>query len=112
MPMITETLRGDGLVCLQEFEASDAAETRTFRIGERVRFVGWEQDDNIRDNPVLWLIVFDTGDGKRYAAPQNCFASDECWRGLEKYFTARKAKAATPRKKKVVAKSSRGKKAR
>ena len=94
MPMITETLRGDELVCLQDFEASDAADRRTFHIGDRVRFVGWEQDDDIRDNPVLWLIVFDTDDGKRYAAPQNCFASDECWRGLQKFFAARRPRAA------------------
>jgi hypothetical protein len=104
--MITETLRGDELVCLQEFEASDAAGRRTLRIGERVRFVGWEQDDNLRDNPVLWLIVFETDDGKRYAAPQNCFASEECWRGLEKHFRASRSRRAKPVKKKVRSRRS------
>ena len=45
------------------------------------------------------------------AAPQASFATEDCWKGLEKFFAARKPKGVQTKKEKLASRSSRRKKA-
>jgi hypothetical protein len=89
---ILETREGAEIVCIEPFHGSPhgtrpSRETsRAFRIGERVRYAGYYQDENLKDNPVCWMILFDAADGRRYHATQTYFVTVECWEGLKKYF--------------------------
>lgn len=92
MSAINESQAGDELVCLEEFLAppqgsghSPATDHR-FRVGERVRYVSFYRHQNLANNPVCWMVVFDADDGKRYAATQTYFVTAECWQGLEEHF--------------------------
>jgi hypothetical protein len=92
MSVINESQAGDTLVCLEEFTGPpqgvrrSAESNRTFCIGERVRYVSFYRDENLKDNPVCWMVVFDAADGKRYAATQTYFVTEECWEGLKAHF--------------------------
>jgi hypothetical protein len=95
MSVINESQPGDELVCIQEFSASPDGEpfawetSRTFRVGERIRYVSFRQSQKLKDNPVGWMVLFEGGDGKSYAATQTNFVTDECWQGLKKFFARR-----------------------
>ena len=95
MSVIVEAAAGDELVCIEAFSASPQGESfswdtsRTFRVGERVRYAGFYQDQHFQDRPVGWMVTFDATDGKRYAATQTYFVTEECWRGLKKFFARR-----------------------
>ncbi len=60
---------------------------RSFRVGEQVAYVNWYRDEHFRDHPVGWMVVFDAADHKRYAATQSYFVTEECWKGLKRFFT-------------------------
>lgn len=97
------------MVCLAEFTGPpqgvrpSSQTNHTFRIGERVRYVGFFQDPNRPDNPVCWMVVFEGADGKRYAATQTFFVTEDDWERIKRYFARRlmrepKSKRATPQK--------------
>jgi hypothetical protein len=95
MSVIIESQPGDGLICIEAFSGPPQGErpspetNRTFRVGERVRFAGAYRDEHFKDHPVGWMVVFDAADGKRYAATQTYFVTEQCWRGLKKFFAKR-----------------------
>ena len=39
--------------------------------------------------PHAWHVIFQTEDGKRYAATQTYFVTEECWRGIKRYLARR-----------------------
>ncbi len=92
MSVINESQPGDELICLEEFSSPPEGERpsvktlRTFRVGERVRYVTYFQNENLKDNPVCWMVVFQADDGKRYDATQTYFVTKECWENLERHF--------------------------
>jgi len=91
---ILETEPGGELVCIETFSVSPHERVgprsrRQFRVGERVRYITYYQDDNLRDNPAGWMVVFrsdDPGDLNRYASTQTSFVTIDCWETLKKYF--------------------------
>ena len=95
MSIILESRRGDELVCIEGFSASSEGTvpswqaSRTFRVGERVKYVGSALDNNLADGPGGWMALFDAADGQRYAASPSYFVTEECWRGLKTYFAKR-----------------------
>ena len=95
MSVIIESQPGDELICIEEFSGPPQGVTpsretsRTFRVGERIRYVSSFRDDHFKDHPVGWMVVFDAADGKRYAATQTYFVTKECWQGLKKFFAKR-----------------------
>jgi hypothetical protein len=95
MNVIIESQAGDELVCIQEFHASPQGEpfswetSRNIHIGERIRYVSSYRDEHFKDHPVGWMVVFDAADGKRYAATQTYFVTQECWERLKKFFARR-----------------------
>ena len=92
MSVILECLPGDEFVCLAEFHGSPDGEpfswdtSRKFRVGERLRFVAARQHHNLKGQPGGWQVVFDAADGKRYAATQLYFVTQEAWQGIKRYF--------------------------
>src|SRR4051812_23503710 len=97
MSAISETEPGGEMVCILGFSArprdSDheliPGERRTFRVGERVRYLASFSKGTPEDNPTGLMAVFapiDPKDKKCYAATQHYFASLDCWEGLEAYF--------------------------
>src|SRR5262249_56589732 len=87
---------GDELIVIESFQASPEGEgfswesSRRFRVGERVRYLGFLQDQHYKDHPGLgWTVRFEAADGKPYAATQTYFVTEECWRGLKKFFARR-----------------------
>jgi hypothetical protein len=105
MSVILECQPGDEFVCIQEFHASPDGEafswdtSRQFRVGEQLRFRGFRQDPNFKDRPNSWNVLFETADGKCYAATQTYFVTTECWQGIKRYFAQRLLKE--PRRKRV-----------
>ena len=96
MSVIQEAQPGDEIVIIATFNASPEGEgfswntSRRFRIGERVRMARFFQDPHNRDIPGLgWNVVFDTADGKRYAATQTYFVTDERWQNMKRFFARR-----------------------
>ena len=95
MSVIHDSQPGDELICIHQFSASPDGEpfswetSRTFRVGERVRYASFRQSRNLKDNPVGWTVVFDATDGRRYAATQTYFVTEDCWKGLKKFFAKR-----------------------
>jgi hypothetical protein len=96
MSVIQETQPGDEIVVIQEFNASPEGEgfawgtSRRFRVGEHVRLVRFFQDPRTRDIPGLgWTVTVDAIDGKRYAATQTHFVTEECWRKMKRFFARR-----------------------
>ncbi len=104
MSVIIESEKGDQLVCIEEFEGPpqdvrpSPQTNRTFNIGERVRYLGFYRHLNLADNPVCWMVIFEAADGKRYAATQTYFVTEDCWQNLSQHF-ARKQGRSKPRKK-------------
>ncbi len=105
MSVILESQPGDELINIQEFNASPEGmpssweTSHRFRVGERVRYVSFFQDQHYKDHPGLgWMIIFDAADGKRYAATQTYFVTDECWQGLKRFFARRLLREPKPRK--------------
>lgn len=92
MSVILESQPGDKLVCIEGFSVSPPGEPfswetcRTLKIGERVRYVSHYRDEHYKDNPVGWMVVFKTEDGKQYAATQTYFVTRDGWRQLDTYF--------------------------
>src|SRR5439155_7117972 len=90
-----ESQPGDELICIAGFSGPPQGVTpswetdRTFQIGERVRYVSSYRDEHFKDHPVGWMVVFDAADGKRYAATQTYFVTEECWERLKKFFARR-----------------------
>ena len=95
MSVIVESQPGDELVCIGRFSVSPEGrpfswETcRTFRVGERVRYVGSYQDHHFKDRPIGWMVTFDAADGRRFAATQTYFVTVEGWEGLKRFFARR-----------------------
>lgn len=96
MSVILESQAGDELICIEQFWASpdgtvpSTQTSRPFRVGERVRYVTFRQDPYYKDHPGLgWTVVFEASDGQRYAATQTYFVTEECWKGLKKFFAKR-----------------------
>src|SRR4051794_17804689 len=97
MSVRNETEPGGEIVCIQEFSARPRGQNReptkalrrTFRVGERVRYVESYFKETPEDNPTGYMIVFEplrSKDGPRYAAVQTNFVTPECWVGLKTYF--------------------------
>ena len=107
MSVILESLAGDELYCLEEFVTSPHGQPfswksgRKIRVGERVRFVSWYEDQHVSNNPVCWMVIFEAADGKRYAGTQTYFVTAECWHGLRKYFGRQRRKTAEAKKTKA-----------
>jgi hypothetical protein len=96
MSVILESQAGDELITIEEFNASPQGEafswetSHRFRVGERIRYVSFFQDEHYKNHPGLgWMVVFDAADGKRYAATQTYFVTEECWQRLKKFFAKR-----------------------
>ena len=95
MSVILESRSGDEFICTQEFHASPDGEgfswntCRRFRVGERLRYVTFRQHENLKDRPSSWLVIFEAADGKRYAAVETYFVTEECWQGIKKFFAKR-----------------------
>jgi hypothetical protein len=96
MSVIVDSQAGDNLIIIQAFHASPDGEpfawetSRHFRVGERVRYVGFFQDQYYRDHPGLgWTIRFEAEGGKQYTATQTYFVDEECWQGLKRFFARR-----------------------
>jgi len=96
MSVIIESQMGNELIIIEQFSGSPHgvktswATNRTFRIGERVRYVSFFQDQRDKDIPGLgWMVLFVAADGKRYAAAQTYFVTEECWQGLKNHFARR-----------------------
>lgn len=109
MSVINESQTGDELVCIEEFVAPPqgtwpSTETnRAFRIGERVRYVSFYRHQNLANNPVCWMVVFDAADGQRYAATQTYFVTTDCWQGLKEHFAQERRRPSVGKKSKVAA---------
>lgn len=92
MSFLPESQPGDKLVCIESFSASAKGEPfswatcRTFKIGERVRYLSHYRDDHYKDHPAGWMVIFEAADAKEYAATQTYFLTREAWRNLEEYF--------------------------
>ena len=99
MSVILDCRPGDEFVCLAKFHASPDGQgfswetSRTFQIGERLRYVGSRLEPRFHDRPYSWQVIFEAADGKRYAATQTYFVTDECWRGIEQHFCQAAAEA-------------------
>jgi len=96
MSVILESQSGDELVVIEAFHASPEGEgfawetSRHFRVGERVRYLGFLQDQYYRDHLGLgWVVRFEAADAKTYLATQTYFVTEECWQGVKKFFARR-----------------------
>jgi len=98
--VILECKQGDSFYCLQRFNASPDGRPfswnncRQFKIGERLEYVGYKKDANLSHQPNGWLVVFRAGDDTLFSAAQTYFVTEECWRGLEKFFRSEFTKSA------------------
>jgi hypothetical protein len=100
MSVIQESQAGDELIAIQEFHASPDGEpfswetSHRFRVGERVRYLGFRQDQHYKDHPGLgWTVRFEAADGRCYAATATYFVTEECWQGLKQFFAQRRPRA-------------------
>jgi hypothetical protein len=105
MSVIHDSQAGDELITIEAFSSSPDGTPfswdtcHTFRVGERVRYVGFRQDEHYKNHPGLgWTVLFDAADEKRYAATQTYFVTEECWKGLKKFFARRLLREPRPRK--------------
>jgi hypothetical protein len=94
--VINESLPGDELVCIAAFQTwprgadPRIAPRRALRVGERVRYLGFYQEDRLRENAAGWMIVFQCEDDEtEYHASQTGFVTLETWADLARYFAAR-----------------------
>jgi hypothetical protein len=93
MSVILEAQIGDNLVNIVEFHASPEGKpfswktSRKFAVGERVRYEDFYADQHYKNHPGLgWMVIVKAEDGKRYAATQTHFVTEECWQGLKAHF--------------------------
>jgi len=95
MSAILETQPGEELVCIEQFSvlprgsARQVRARRNFRIGERVRYLGYYHDENLKDNPAGWMVIFEAENPKnanQYAATQTYFMTIDQWVALKRYF--------------------------
>jgi hypothetical protein len=116
MSAILSAQTGEDLVCIQRFTAWPKGEEsvpkagRTFRIGERVRYMGFYQDPKLKKNPDGWMVLFEAKGSKRprrFAATQSHFVTAEGWERLRKFF-ARHFSAETRKRSLPTGKSSPG----
>ena len=95
MSPILEAQVGDEIICIAEFSASPEGQgftwesSRTFQIGERVRYAGFYRDEHFKDHPSGWMVLFDVVDGTRYHGTQTYFVTVDCWRNLKRFFARR-----------------------
>lgn len=95
MSVLLNCQPGDEIVCIEAFHASPDGESfswdtsRRFRVGERLLFVGARQDPHFKDGPNGWHVIFEVTGGKRYAAVQTYFVTDDCWARVKRYFARR-----------------------
>ena len=94
MNVILESHPGDEIFCIQEFPAypqgapSTWETTRMFSIGESVRYISHYRDENLKDQPVCWMVVVEADNGKRYEATQTCFVTAKSWQALVQFFAS------------------------
>ncbi len=95
MSAILETEPGEELVCIEPFSAlpdgtlPGTKARRSFRIGERVRYVGYYQDNRLKDNPAGWMVRFEPTGSRgrgRYSATQTYFVTTDCWEAVKRHF--------------------------
>ena|SRR2546426_2769172 len=116
MSVALECLKGDPFYCLESFYGCPQGEpfswkrSRRFKVGERLYFVSAYLDEHFKEHPTGWMIVFDAADGKRYAATQIYFVTEECWEGLKAHLAGKARKAAPVKKTKVARQRSIAKK--
>ena len=91
-----ESQAGNELIIIAPFCASPDGECFSsetwyeFRIGERVRYLGYFQHQHYKDLPGLgWMVRFEAANNKQYAATQTYFVTEDCWQGLKKFFVRR-----------------------
>src|SRR5205823_8416068 len=67
--VIQDSRPGDEIRCIEEFHASPAGElfswetSRTFRVGERLRYTGLRKDEYYTSHPGLgWMVSFEAAD--------------------------------------------------
>ena len=95
MSVIVDCQPGDRFYCIGEFHASPDGQgfswqtSRKFRVGDRFRYLGFRQNANSKDRPTGWFVVFEAGNGKRYAATQTYFVTEDEWECIKKYFVRR-----------------------
>ncbi len=95
MSPILEAEVGDDIICIGEFTASPYGQafswqaSRTFHVGERLRYAGYYRDDHFKDHPSGWMVLFDAPDGTRYHGTQSYFITVDCWRNLKRFFARR-----------------------
>ena len=94
MSVILEAQIGDTLINIMEFHASPEGKafswktSRKFKVGEPVRYDSFFQDEHFKNHPGLgWMVVVKAADGKRYAATQTNFVTEDCWHGLKDFFS-------------------------
>jgi hypothetical protein len=104
MSVILESQAGDELIVIEAFHASpegvrfSTEDSHLFHIGERVRYLGFLQNQHYKDHPGLgWMVRFQAADGKPYIATQTYFVTEECWQGLKKFFARRLLREPKPR---------------
>ncbi|HEV3122690.1 MAG TPA: hypothetical protein VGY53_12335 [Isosphaeraceae bacterium] len=97
---------GEDLVCIQRFTAWPKGEEsalrarRTFRMGERVRYIGFFQDPKLKQSPEGWKVLFEVRGSKRprqFATTQANFVTGANWERLRKFFARRIAADMLPR---------------
>jgi hypothetical protein len=92
---ILEAQVGDEIICIAEFSASPEGQgftwksSRTFAIGERVRYAGFYRDEHFKDHPSSWMVLFDVADGTRYHGTQTYIVTVDSWRNLKRFFARR-----------------------
>jgi hypothetical protein len=93
--VINDSLPGDELVCVEAFQTwPRCADPRTalrrlLKVGERVRYREFYQDDRLRENAAGWKIVFRCDDDEtEYHASQTGFVTLDTWAELERFFTS------------------------
>ncbi len=96
MSVIQQAQAGDEIIVIQEFNVSPEggqfawATSRKFRVGERVRLVGFFQDPYSKDLPGLgWTVTLEAANSRRYAATQSYFVTEECWLSMKRFFARR-----------------------
>jgi hypothetical protein len=106
MSAILAAETGEDLVCIQTFAAwpkgkeADPNTSRIFRIGQRVRYVGFYQDPKVKNSPVGWMVLFEPKNMKHpqtFLADQTRFVTGAGWELLRRYFARKQAARPRPR---------------
>lgn len=110
MSAILGTEPGDELVCVEcssvlpRGAAGQTKARRNFRIGDRVRYLGYYRDENLKDNPAGWMVIFaseNTKGANQCAATQTYFMTSGQWKALKKYFARTLVSEPRPRGRKL-----------